>query len=129
MNRRLLAVLVSTLVAITVLPLSPAAATAPPPPAGGYFGTLAPGSVLPSDAQCAAQVRRSTWEPRPENTKANQTVPASVSLPGFTPEDGGTDRRARTLADRVTGNFKGTTDEIIQWAACKWGFSDETVRA
>jgi hypothetical protein len=29
----------------------------------------------------------------------------------------------------VTGNFTGTTDEIIQWAACKWGLADNMVRA
>ena len=28
-----------------------------------------------------------------------------------------------------TGNFTGTTDEIIQWAACKWGFDEDTLRA
>jgi hypothetical protein len=30
---------------------------------------------------------------------------------------------------RVTGNFTGTTDELIQWAACKWGFDEDDVRA
>ena len=30
---------------------------------------------------------------------------------------------------RATGNFTGTTDEIIQWAACKWGFDEDTLRA
>ena len=29
----------------------------------------------------------------------------------------------------MTGNFTGTTDEIIQWAACKWGFDEDIVRA
>jgi autotransporter family porin len=29
----------------------------------------------------------------------------------------------------VDGNFAGTTDEIIQWAACKWGFDTDSVRA
>ena len=28
---------------------------------------------------------------------------------------------ANNETPRVTGNFVGTTDEIIQWAACKWG--------
>lgn len=75
------------------------------------------------------KVRRSPWEPRPANRAANHTVPTSVSLPGFTPNDGGVDLRARALADRVTGKFTGTTDEIIQWASCKWGFSDDLLRA
>ena len=29
----------------------------------------------------------------------------------------------------MTGNFTGTTDEIIQWAACKWGIDEDLVRA
>lgn len=94
-----------------------------------HFGTLPPGSPLPDDAQCASRVRRSAWEPRPQNAAANHTVPASVSLPGWTPDNGGVDARARALADRVTGDFTGTTDEIIQWASCKWGFDEDTVRA
>lgn len=30
---------------------------------------------------------------------------------------------------RVDGDFVGTTDEIIQWAACKWGVDEDWVRA
>ena len=30
---------------------------------------------------------------------------------------------------RATGSFTGTTDQIIQWAACKWGFDEDTLRA
>jgi len=131
--RSLLALLVAAVllvpVALSTSVAPPADATTTAPPAGGYFKTLGPGSALPSDATCATRVHRSTWEPRPENNGANNTVPLVVSVPGFTPNNGGTDQRARALADRTTGNFKGTTDEIIQWAACKWGFSDEVVRA
>ena len=29
----------------------------------------------------------------------------------------------------MTGNFTGTTDEIIQWTACKWGIDEDVVRA
>jgi autotransporter family porin len=36
---------------------------------------------------------------------------------------------ANTTYARVTGNFTGTTDEIIQWAACKWGIDEDIVRA
>jgi hypothetical protein len=31
--------------------------------------------------------------------------------------------------DEVTGNYTGTTDEILQWVACKWGFDVNLVRA
>jgi hypothetical protein len=29
----------------------------------------------------------------------------------------------------VTGNYTGTTDQIIQWAACKWGVDPNIIRA
>lgn len=80
----------------------------------GRFGTLPPGSALPTDAECAARVRRTT-EVRPDNTTANQTV--------------GTQRMSGAYLNRVTGNFRGTTDEIIQWASCKWGFDEDVIRA
>ena len=35
----------------------------------------------------------------------------------------------RNKRDQVTGNFAGTTTEIIQWAACKWGVDEDTIRA
>ncbi|MGH3828919.1 MAG: hypothetical protein ACRDRS_00485 [Pseudonocardiaceae bacterium] len=95
-------------------------------PAGGLFGELPPGSTLPSDQECAARVQRNPWEPRPQNDKANHTVPpvpfpaatASLSSPA-----------ADRLKERVDGQFTGTTDEIIQWASCKWGYPTEIARA
>ena len=33
------------------------------------------------------------------------------------------------LLTRVDGRFTGTTDEIFQWAACKWGLPDNLIRA
>lgn len=35
----------------------------------------------------------------------------------------------RVYRGRVDGNFTGTTDEIIQWASCKWGFPTDLDRA
>src|SRR5205085_9034755 len=35
----------------------------------------------------------------------------------------------RYVLDRITGQFSGTTDEILQWAAAKWGLPDNLVRA
>ena len=34
-----------------------------------------------------------------------------------------------SYVSRVDGNFTGTTDEILQWGACKWGFDEDLVRA
>lgn len=116
-------------VLITVLgragPSPPAPAA--PPPAGGFLA-LVPVSrfaSLPSDSRAAAMVHRSSWEPRPQNYTANHTVPPpGFSVPGYS----GMVNHAAVFA-RVTGHFTGTTDEIIQWAAAKWGLPDDVLRA
>jgi hypothetical protein len=41
----------------------------------------------------------------------------------------GLDSRADTLRKQITGNFTGTTDEILQWVACKWDIDENIVRA
>jgi autotransporter family porin len=88
---------------------------------------LPPGASLPTAARCAALVRRSTWEPRPANAEANDTTPpAGLELGTFSQWNGTWNDSYRT---RIDGNFTGTTDEIAQWAACKWGWSDNLVRA
>jgi hypothetical protein len=99
----------------------------PAPTSVAHFSTLPPGSVLPSDGTCAAEVKA-----RPENkgvnaaynmTTGGQGLPASF----FPSSD---DARAATqIAPRVSGNYTGTTDEILQWAACKWGIDEDVVRA
>jgi hypothetical protein len=109
-----------------------------PPPANGYFRTFPIGSwsKLPGDARCARYVHRSTWEPRPSNAIPNRTMPAvaavrrSLAARPVRAQPGSYDRRWDTwLLARVTGHHTGTTDENIQWAACKWGLSDNLVRA
>ena len=88
--------------------------------------TQPPGAALPSEGDCAGRVRRSPWEPRGENATANHTVPGAVAIPDW----GGVDARANTaIKPRIDGSFTGTTDELIQWAACKWGFDEDIVRA
>ena len=102
-------------------PPTPPAPVPPVPPPGtpGHFSTLPVGAALPTGAQCAAQVRAAT-EIRPENSTANNNR--------------GSRANANTRNDwagfnRVDGDFAGTTDEIIQWAACKWGIDEDIVRA
>ncbi|HEX3564079.1 MAG TPA: hypothetical protein VHU17_01795, partial [Acidimicrobiales bacterium] len=94
-----------------------------------HFSTLLPGSSLPSDQTCAGSVRPVN-EQRIDNVVMNDTVPppGTIHLAPLDRENG-YDNRAQTLEARVTGNFTGTTDEIIQWAACKWGFDENVVRA
>jgi hypothetical protein len=97
----------------TTTTAAPTTTTASPT---GHFVTLPPGSPLPSDAECAARVRRNPYEIRAVNSAQNATRGVSG-------------RFNDKLYGRVTGNFTGTTDEIIQWAACKWGIDEDIVRA
>jgi hypothetical protein len=107
------------------------------PPAAGYFALKPVGSwsSLPSDGQCAAQVHYSTWEPRPENAQQNNTKPAAGAMAAAFAarprNQGGTYNPLwdSWLLKRVDGQFTGTTDEIFQWSACKWGLPDNVIRA
>ena len=113
---------------------SVAEAASTPPPAAGYFTLQPVGATtsLPNDQQCANMVHQSTWEPRPLNTKRNNTLVnvadahASLAARHY---DSSYDPRWNTwLLPRVDGQFTGTTDEIFQWAACKWGLPDNVLR-
>ncbi len=85
---------------------------------------LEPDAKLPSDKDCTKAVRKAK-EVRPENRTANGTKAKAPKLgPNW-----GSDPVANKYMNRVSGNFAGTTDEIIQWASCKWGFEADTVRA
>jgi hypothetical protein len=107
------------------------------PDPSGYFQTSPPGAwaSLPGDSDCAARVHRSSWEPRPANYTPNNTMPpkaevqqALASRPRAAAA-GYDSRWDGWLLPRVTGQHTGTTDENIQWAACKWGISDNLLRA
>jgi autotransporter family porin len=109
--------------------LPPAPAGPPPPPVQpvpGDFQLLPVGAPLPSDRECAGRVRRSSWEPRPENYDANHLTPGGLALTDQSDFDG---LWNATFRPRVTGAFIGTTHELIQWAACKWGLSADMIRA
>jgi hypothetical protein len=122
-----------------LLPVDPGSGAigADPPPAGGIFSLRPVGSwsSLPSGATCTTRVRRSSWEPRPENRIANRTLvdPEAVrSAFAAAPRSIGHAYPARWdswLLPRVDGAFTGSTDEILQWAACKWGLPDDLLRA
>ena len=74
--------------------------------------------------EAAQQVVRSDFEPRPSNGRENRTVPPRKWIRN-------TFRRKSDMpyARYVDGRFRGTTDEIIQWAAAKWGFDPNLLRA
>ena len=90
------------------------------------FTLLPPGSALPTDQQCAAAIVRDPFEPRPENRTANQS---NAWANGFRLTGSYLASIASGYESRVTGNFTGTTDEILRWGACKWGFDENDVRA
>jgi autotransporter family porin len=107
----------TTITTDTSLPIATTSATAT---TAVRFETLPVGAVLPSDEQCAALVRPVPDEVRPANTRYNLTPgnPTAADADPNYPRYG-----------RVTGAFTGTTDEIIQWVACKWGIDEDVVRA
>ena len=115
----------------------PTATPSSPPSASGYFSLQPVGSwsSLPSDSQCAARVHYSTWEPRPQNYQQNNTKPAPGAMAASfssRPRNLGGSYNPQWdswLLKRVDGQFTGTTDEILQWAACKWGLPDNLARA
>jgi hypothetical protein len=94
-----------------------------------YFGTEpSHATYLPrSDSYCKSAVTPSSWEPRPDNNQANNTIFNSSTF-NWTTSDSSWTKWANKRA-QVTGNFTGTTTEIIQWAACKWGIDEDTIRA
>jgi hypothetical protein len=126
----------ATTATTTTTTRAPSASSSPPPP-GGYFSLASTGSwgSLPSGDTCKGRIHASTWEPRPDNNKRNHVIPDPAAVhAAFAARPraagGAYDTRWDTwLLPRVDGQFTGTTDEIFQWAACKWGLPDELLRA
>ncbi len=85
-----------------------------------------------SDGQASAMVVPAA-ENRPGNTAANHYWPSGAELSAF--RNGETDRFGRTAirsnpySAYVTGGYSGTTDQIIQWVAAKWGIPADWLRA
>ena len=91
------------------------------------FGTLPPGAKLPSGAQCARLVRAApSPENRPANKAFNDTTGVHVGVKFF---PAGDSPQVSTLAPLISGDFTGTTEEILRWAACKWGINQNIVFA
>ena len=78
------------------------------------FEVLAPGATLPSGSECAARIRAA-----PEVVAANAVQNRTTWHSAWDGE----------FSSRADGQFTGTTDEIIQWAACKWGMDEDILRA
>jgi hypothetical protein len=92
-----------------------------------YFYTLRPGAKLPSSAECARLVDESpSPELRPANAPFNHTRGQHVP-PAFFPQ--GDTSEVQNLASLINGDFTGTTEDILRWAACKWGIDQDVVFA
>ncbi len=90
-----------------------------------------PGSAPLTDADAASRVRAAA-ENRATNSTANAYRPSATELQTLQTERdvyGRTAVEFNPLLGKVTGNFTGTTDEIIQWGAWKWGIPEDWVRA
>ena len=77
------------------------------------------------DVTAARLVHNSRWEPRPRNRRANHRRASKKTIRQFRRYS----RLPRRYKRRVTGAYRGTTDEILQWGAYKWGFSPDVFRA
>jgi autotransporter family porin len=76
-----------------------------------------------SDAKAAKLVGPADWEPRPTNSADNSRVPTAAQLAAFHRQN------TEPYSKWVTGDYWGTTDQIIQWAAAKWGLNPDLLRA
>lgn len=107
-------------------PKPPATDPAPADP-GTYAGgaaQLQPVGFAPlTSEEAAARVDRNGFEPRPENADENGRVPTAEELAYF---HANSDMPNHSYVD---GQFTGTTDEIIQWAAHKWGLPEDVMQA
>jgi hypothetical protein len=104
-------------------PIAVAAAILLSPAGASAVSTTQPVGFHPLSDQAAAALVQPAAEVRPQNTQANQTVPGRRMVRDW--------RKHNKMPYRrfVDGNFTGTTDEIIQWAAYKWGLDEDVLRA
>lgn len=103
---------------------APPASTPASSPCAPVTSWRAPRSSPLSDAAAAGCVRRAA-EKRPGNYAPNHYVPTQTEISTFRAKAGS----GNPLLHNVTGGFAGTTDEIIQWAAHKWGIPEDWMRA
>ena len=98
----------------------------------GYFSTLPPGATLPTEQQCASWMAQ-TPETVPVNATANASTPTAAQESAFQAEpfwyNWGPSSSWEPYFSKVDGNYTGSTDMILRWAACKWGIDENVVRA
>jgi hypothetical protein len=94
-------------------------------PAGAlaYSETKPVGFDPLSSRKAAKKVDRTGNELRPENRASNHRVPKKKLLRAWR------ERSEMPYAKYVNGRYEGTTDDIIEWAAYKWGLDEDVLRA
>jgi hypothetical protein len=66
----------------------------------------------------------------PQNAAENNFMPSASDLTTYQSEaSGGEGGAPGSYLVRVDGQFIGTTDAILKWASCKWGFDENVTRA
>ena len=105
---------------------SPTATSTP----GGHLGNLPPGATLPGDPACANLANQSNFpETTAENANDGTGWNANNQIwttPSYFYNNAGRNGLA-PASDfaAVDGNYAGTTQDIIRWAACKWGVDED----
>lgn len=97
-------------------------------PSAAHAQTRAAGSEVLSDWEAAERVHWNGWEPRERNRRQNWRIPGHLELRRFFVHNKNWGLCGEALKANITGGFRGTTDEIIQWAAHKWGIEDDIIR-
>jgi hypothetical protein len=125
MKRTLLVALAAAICAVTVLLRAGAAQAGDPP---SHFSTLMVHAALPSDQICAAAISP-TPETIPANTPFNHTMPTAAELATYYQHPAFGVHPIPQEFYRVDGQYTGSTDMILRWAACKWGVDEDVMRA
>jgi len=92
---------------------------------GGLFQDFAAERVAtPGGSLCAANI---PWEPEvvSANAGTNNTVPTSDQLTAYAANGYAPNTYGAWEYAKVDGQYTGTTDMIIRWAACKWGIDED----
>ena len=113
-------------------PSSPAGSGGNPPLALTTWVAASGGLYTPRSDQAAAAEVIAAAENRPGNSTANGYMPTAAQLQAFYSainSNGQTVVQANPYDRFVTGHYSGTTDEVIQWAAAKWGIPADWLRA
>jgi hypothetical protein len=85
---------------------------------------------MPSDETCASEAADDTYEPRPVNAVPNGAMLSESGLATYRSEaSAGEGGAPGSYLTRVDGHFTGSTDAILKWASCKWGFDENVTRA